>query len=111
VAEDDWDPRIPRSKGVARFREGAAIRPAMEQGWLFIMIAPTEEGLGEILKHDGPRVLVCADCGVPVEDGRVFHVKPETYSVIYRGETFYIERHIGLRCGCAMKRGLTGVQP
>jgi hypothetical protein len=33
-------------------------------------------------------------------------MKPETYAVRYQGEIFYLERHIGIACGCAAKRGL-----
>lgn len=91
TGEEAWDPKIPRSRGVIHATQtfGAHV-------------------LGEVQFHDGPRVIVCADCGAPVTDGLVFHLKPETYAVIYKNETFYLERHIGIKCGCAAKRGLSG---
>lgn len=64
-----------------------------------------KDELGEIV-YDGPRLLICADCGKVPDDGAVFHVKPEVYAIKYKGEVFYLERHIGVACGCAKKRGL-----
>jgi hypothetical protein len=84
MGEDSWDPTIPRSKGTVPFEKGA---------------------LGEVILTDGPRVIICANCGMTIT-GPVFHLKPETYSVEYGGWVFYIERHIGVACGCAAKLGL-----
>jgi len=67
---------------------------------------PLDDGLllGEIVR-DGPRPIICADCGKSIVDGFVVHMKPEVYAVWYKDETFYLERHIGVSCGCAAKRG------
>ncbi len=89
MSEETWDKSIPRSKGVVDL--------SLYSGF---------QSLGNIVTTDVSRQIVCADCGVPAEGGVVCHLKPETYTVRYKGEEFYIERHIGVACGCAKKRGL-----
>lgn len=59
--------------------------------------------IGKVIS-DGPRPIICADCGTPIVDGNVVHMKPETYAITYKGETFYLERHLCI--ACAEKRGV-----
>ncbi len=89
MGEEKWPANVVRSKGVIDERDSA---------------------LGGIVV-DGPRPIVCADCGVEVRDGIVFHLKPECFTVLYGTEEFYAERHIGVSCGCALKRGLISRPP
>lgn len=86
--EETWPEGVVRSKATIECRDDLG------------------DTLGKVIKTDGPRPIVCADCGQPIVDGLVFHVKPETYRVTWHGWTFYMERHIGVTCGCAKKRGL-----
>ena len=98
MGEETWPENIARSK-----------RTLEAVGDLHLLGLPLQfyqiGSLGAIV-HDGPRPIICADCGAPVTDSVVVHLKPETYAVRYLGETFYLERHIGVSCGCAAKRGL-----
>ncbi len=91
MGEASWPEDIVRSKGSV---------DGDDMVWLVRLTS-----LGKII-HDGPRAAVCADCGKVPEDGLLVHVKPETYAVAYQCETFYLERHLGVACGCAAKRGL-----
>ncbi len=91
MSEASWPESIVRSKGSVDAEDMVCL------GLL--------TNLGRVI-HDGPRPAVCADCGEVPEDGLLVHVKPETYAVTYQGETFYLERHLGVACGCAAKRGL-----
>jgi len=93
IGEETWPPGVIKSKGVH------------EWGMLHVVevIHPLMP-LGQLI-FDGPRPVICADCGVPIEDGKVIHFKPERYAVRYHGQTFYLERHLGVTCGCAAKRG------
>ena len=92
MGEENWPDNVVRSKSVGDIDRSLC--------W------GNEEDvdLGNIVA-DGPRLLVCADCGAP-QTGPVIHMKPETYTLVYRGEPFYLEKHIGVACGCAAKRGL-----
>ncbi len=100
MGEDRWPESVVRSNGVLMFgaRGVSGRTPRDEQDTDWTLFGP--------IVHDGPRAVICADCGVPIVDGYVVHVKPETYAVEYLGETFYLERHIGVSCGCAARRGL-----
>jgi len=94
IGEETWPDSVIKSKGVH------------EWGMLHVVeVIHPFKPLGGII-FDGPRQLICADCGIPIMDGRIIHLKPERYAVSYGGETFYLERHIGVSCGCASKRGL-----
>jgi hypothetical protein len=53
--------------------------------------------LGEITS-DGERGYICTHCGKIVTQAH--HIKPECYKVIYKGQTFYMEKHI---CDDCMK--------
>lgn len=89
--EESWPENVVRSRGTL---EGDGMV------WLGLLL-----GLGKVVQ-DGPRAAICADCGKAPDDGLLIHMKPETYAVRYQGEIFYLERHIGIACGCAAKRGL-----
>lgn len=98
MGEESWPENVVRSRG----------RVDTNQLYFSDKKYPHERypvhpsGLGEILA-DGPRWLVCADCGKE-QRGRVIHLKPAVYAVVYQGETFYLERHLCV--ACARKRGL-----
>ncbi len=91
TAEESWPEDVVRSRGTL---EGDGMV------WLGLLL-----DLGKVVR-DGPRAAICADCGKAPDDGLLIHMKPETYAVRYQGETFFLERHIGVTCGCAAKRGL-----
>ena len=94
MGEEAWPENVVRSKGsyYPSYRRRFRVRGQLVD-------------LGRVIA-DGPRPIVCADCGTPIHDGLVVHMKPETYAVWYKDERFYLERHIGVACGCAKKRGL-----
>lgn len=132
MGEENWPENVIKSKGV--LDGGKSYDDPPTEGWFKRgdiynadgeLITPghnpheTElggEGIGTgycddhvawgHIVSDGPRPIICADCGKPIMDGLVFHMKPEVYAITIDGETFYLERHIGLSCGCAAKRGL-----
>lgn len=105
MGEETWPENVVRSKSVLDGRgddwddEHADNTAPVGVGYCDTGIA-----WGKILS-EGPRPIICADCGTPIKDGLVVHMKPETYAILIRGEVFYIERHIGVSCGCAAKRG------
>ena len=45
-----------------------------------------------------PRPFVCARCGLPFEDGKAYHYKPENYRFEYDGVIYYLERHLHKHC-------------
>lgn len=53
--------------------------------------------LGQITS-DGERGYICTHCGKTVTQAH--HIKPECYKIIYKGQTFYMEKHI---CNDCMK--------
>lgn len=84
MGEENWPKNVVRSKEV-------------------LHLPIRRRSLGRVLA-EGPRVIVCADCGAAQNDGNVIHLKPEIYAIAWKGETFYLERHL---CkSCAAKRGL-----
>ena len=98
MGEETWPENIAKSKRALEADGGVQVHGLPVQ---FYQIG----SLGAIVQ-DGPRPIICADCGAPVTDCVVVHLKPETYAVRYLGEIFYLERHIGVKCGSAAKRGL-----
>ena len=94
--EENWPENVVRSKGVVRVKDFPGLYDALG---------------GEII-HDGPRYIICAECGAEMRDGLVVHQKPRTYAIAYEPEEgcavrpYYLERHIGVSCGCAAKWGL-----
>lgn len=96
MGEESWPENVVRSKGKIDLGDLGFLRDAKWD-------APEPPHLGRI-EDDGPRVIICSECGKPVKDGNVVHRKPQTYAFVYKGETFYLERHLCL--GCARKRGL-----
>lgn len=100
MGEENWPEGVVRSKGGVKSDDWSAGR----QGWDVL-----SDVLGGFVS-DGPRPALCADCGVVPADGLLIHLKPETYRVFHerggRTEELYLERHIGVSCGCAAKRGL-----
>jgi len=92
MGDEAWDEKIPRSRG-------------------HIDLDQAHIDLGYIVELDKERQIICADCGTPAEGGIVCHLKPVTYEARYKGEIFFLERHIGVQCGCAFKRHLTQNPP
>lgn len=92
MGEENWPENVVRSRGHVVYGMF---------GWRDLIPRP----LGKVIA-DGPRPIICADCGKAVPDGLVVHLKPTTYEVRYGNETFFLERHIGVGCGCAAKREL-----
>jgi len=82
--ESKWPPKAKLSKGVLNID---ALTKDLE-------FAGT---LGEITS-DGERGYICTHCGKTVTQAH--HIKPECYKVIYKGQTFYMEKHI---CDDCMK--------
>lgn len=103
MGEENWPGNVRRSIGVIEADDAYHAWRSLD-GEIAYKIGET--ALQRIV-YDGPRAVICADCGRPQTDGNVIHMKPEAYAVLYKGETFYLERHIGVSCGCAAKRGLT----
>ena len=122
IGEETWPPGVIKSKGVHEWgmlhvsdwhlgrMNGNTPRREDLADVLDQTVEAAREFSPDLVVHagdlfDGPRPVICADCGVPIEDGKVIHFKPERYAVRYHGQTFYLERHLGVTCGCAAKRG------
>ena len=93
MGEENWPENVVRSKGLWDFLAPSMLRQILHP------LRP----LGKVIV-DGPRAVICADCGSPT-NGVVLHVKPEIYAIRYEEQIFYLERHVGIDCGCAAKRG------
>lgn len=102
MGEESWPGNVVRSRGVIEADDLSHYWANFGGVFAYRL---GETALQEIV-HDGPRTVICADCGEPQTDGNVVHMKPAAYAIRYKGETFYLERHIGVSCGCAAKRGL-----
>lgn len=97
MGEETWSSDVVRSKRIVDFDSS---------GWKDWMAEALIDEFDGPIVHDGPRPAICADCGKAPENGLLIHLKPETYAVRIESEVFFLERHIGVACGCAAKRGL-----
>lgn len=102
MGEENWPKNVVRTRGVIEADDLSHYWANFGGAFAYRL---GETALQEII-HDGPRTVICADCGTPQTDGNVVHLKPAAYAIRYKGETFFLERHIGVACGCAAKRGL-----
>jgi hypothetical protein len=99
--ETTWPPNAKLSKGTLNIDKLIEALNKMGEG-----LYPNDSDkrvptLGKITS-DGERGYICTHCGKTVT--RAHHIKPETYMVIYKGQTFYMEKHICNDCMNACRK-------
>jgi hypothetical protein len=89
--ESTWPPKAKLSDGEMNLDGMTASLQLMGKGLGFPNTSKLDNFLGDITS-DGERGYICTHCGKTVT--KAHHIKPKTYKVIYKGQTFYMEKHI-----------------